>query len=109
MKKVVKLTERDLSRIVRRIVKEGMENSEDCEKFQEDLQTMYDKYFKYLDSQYPYSDWKANDFKILLENLEESLDDIIRDARISGCDTEELKDDADRILSEVEEDLSRFM
>jgi hypothetical protein len=44
-----------------------------------------------------------------LENLEESLDDIIRDARISGCDTEELKDEADRILSEVEEDLSRFM
>ena len=41
-----------------------MENSENCEEFQDEMQEIYDKNFEYLDSHYPYDDWNPNDFKI---------------------------------------------
>jgi len=108
MKKIIRLTERDLSRIVRRVIKENSLSEkyniitpEEIEKFKTDLINLFDKYLleksipgnylRYGDIQHDYNLWRKRNMSKFMRRPSKRFDDEFEYDELSQNEKEEWK------------------
>jgi len=103
MRKVVRLTERDLTRIVKRVIKEQgeFESSIDCEKFMKDMKRSFNNTKDEFDFYYMNNnEWDRMSPRTASEFLESKLNKIINSAQREGCENiEELENSKNEYLN----------